>query len=484
MSHMIACSFCGGDGVRRARPSKRALHEHRTAVAAASEGAPPSPPSPRRLPCAKCDGVGLVGLAAGAALPPLSDAVVAVVGGGIGGAAVALALQQRGIAVRVYERDGSFSQRAQGYGLTMQQGAHALRRLGLENSGVFSVAHRSFLPDGTAIGGYGRALHASTRDALGNGRGDAQRRNAHIPRQALRKSLVDALRPGTIAWGRALRSFDADADGGGVTLHLDDTSAAPGAPPPPPERAALLVGADGIYSAVRTQLLGDAAAADTQKDPPLRYLGVVVVLGRAPCDHPLAKEQVFQTLDGTTRVYCMPFVDGVSMWQLSFRLSEAEARAMPRDGASLRAEALRRVGGWHAPLPQLVADTRPEDVTGYPAYDRDPLPSSGGALGGGRAATLLGDAAHPMSPFKGQGANQALLDAVGLACAVRRAAPFGGERRLADCLGEYEDEMRRRSVPKVLGSRDAAEQLHSEQATAPSDCTRAAAARAAGAEAG
>ena len=325
-----------------------------------------------------------MGLAAGAALPPLSDAVVAVVGGGIGGAAVALALQQRGIAVRVYERDGSFSQRAQGYGLTMQQGAHALRRLGLENSGVFSVAHRSFLPDGTAIGGYGRALHASTRDALGNGRGDAQRRNAHIPRQALRKSLVDALRPGTIAWGRALRSFDADADGGGVTLHLDDTSAAPGAPPPPPERAALLVGADGIYSAVRTQLLGDAAAAETQKDPPLRYLGVVVVLGRAPCDHPLAKEQVFQTLDGTTRVYCMPFVDGVSMWQLSFRLSEAEARAMPRDGASLRAEALRRVGGWHAPLPQLVADTRPEDVTGYPAYDRDPLPSSGGPLGGGR----------------------------------------------------------------------------------------------------
>ena len=144
---------------------------------------------------------------------------------------------------------------------------------------------------------------------------------------------------------------------------------------------------------------------------------------------------------------------------------------MPRDGASLRAEALRRVGGWHAPLPQLVADTRPEDVTGYPAYDRDPLPSGGGPLGGGRAATLLGDAAHPMSPFKGQGANQALLDAVGLACAVRRAAPFGGERRLADCLGEYEDEMRRRSAPKgaglarrrraaPLGAGDGAERLH------------------------
>ena len=58
----------------------------------------------------------LVGLAAGTALPPLSDAVVAVVGGGIGGAAVALALQQRGIAVRVYERDGSFRSARRGTG--------------------------------------------------------------------------------------------------------------------------------------------------------------------------------------------------------------------------------------------------------------------------------------------------------------------------------------------------------------------------------
>eukprot|EP00964_Phaeocystis_antarctica_P156016 scaffold125485_cov39-Phaeocystis_antarctica.AAC.1 len=46
---------------------------------------------------------------------------------------------------------------------------------------------------------------------------------------------------------------------------------------------------------------------------------------------------------------------------------------MRRDGASLKAEALRRCGGWHAPIPQLLRDTRPEDITGYPAYDREPL---------------------------------------------------------------------------------------------------------------
>ena len=163
----------------------------------------------------------------------------------------------------------------------------------------------------------------------------------------------------------------------------------------------------------------------------------------------------------------MPFVDGVSMWQLSFRLSEAEARAMPRDGASLRAEALRRVGGWHAPLPQLIADTRPEDVTGYPAYDRDPLPSSGGPLGGGRAATLLGDAAHPMSPFKGRAPTRRCWTRwVGAPC----GGPPGG--RVGRLLGEYEDDAAAERAEVLL--RDAAEQLHSEQATAPSDCTRAA----------
>lgn len=63
--------------------------------------------------------------------------------------------------------------------------------------------------------------------------------------------------------------------------------------------------------------------------------------------------------------------------------------------------------------------------------------------------TLLGDASHPMSPFKGQGANQALLDAVAFARAVRKSELFGGSVPLHEALTNYEEESLRRGATKV-----------------------------------
>ena len=124
------CPRCLGEGSRRASPSNKQLAEHRSALeAAASAGLPPPPrPPPQRQPCKAC---GASGLVEGRPEPcstsrggnPVS---IAVVGGGIGGAALALALCQRGLTVTVYERDHSFGERAQGYGLTMQRKRFAL----------------------------------------------------------------------------------------------------------------------------------------------------------------------------------------------------------------------------------------------------------------------------------------------------------------------------------------------------------------------
>ena len=116
----------------------------------------------------------------------------------------------------------------------------------------------------------------------------------------------------------------------------------------------------------------------------------------------------------------------------------------------------------------------PADVTGYPIVDRD-LP---GVLP--PHATLLGDAAHPMAPFKAQGANQALLDAVSLArCLVKTdLAPGPARRSVHEALAEYWAEMAPRASAKVAASRNAARLLHSPAALVRAEgLTRAAAAR-------
>jgi 2-polyprenyl-6-methoxyphenol hydroxylase-like FAD-dependent oxidoreductase len=103
-------------------------------------------------------------------------------------------------------------------------------------------------------------------------------------------------------------------------------------------------------------------------------------------------------------------------------------------------------------------------VSGYPVYDRELLKPE--LLEKAGRVTLIGDAAHPMSPFKGQGANQALLDALALARGIKKGCrPLSHWREVGvrECvLTDFEAEMLERSAKKVRESAEAAEFLHSD----------------------
>lgn len=308
---------------------------------------------------------------------------ILIIGGGIGGLATAIALRNVGYEVAVFERVAQ--PREVGAGLSLWANAvKALKQLGLgEMLKAISIPE----VQGSIRTWNGTVLTTTSTQELEKALGEP---NLIFHRAELHAALLQALPADVVQLGKACTGFQQDANG--VTAHFADGDQV---------RGAALIGADGLHSVVRAQLHG--------AQPPT-YAGYTA--WRAVIPFPLERLLPGETWGAGARFGQVPMSGNRVYW---FAAQTAPEGAHSPDGE--KAELLRICRGWHAPIEALIEATPEAAILRNDIYDRPPL-----SRWGEQRVTLLGDAAHPMTPNLGQGACQALEDAVVLARCLRNQA--------------------------------------------------------------
>jgi salicylate hydroxylase len=336
---------------------------------------------------------------------------VLIVGGGIGGLTAACALRLHGFEVMVCER----SPRLAEVGAGLQLGPNAvkvLRTLDLEEAlrRVASELHGAVSLDGRS----GRLRY---RDAMGGemtARFGAPYLAAH--RADVQALLLERLPDGTI-------EVDAQCTGTKTSGHVAVALFADGRE----VEADLIVGADGIRSAVRESLFGHRPARFTGQ---MGWRGIVPI-ARAPArvgpqrSVEVRPDEFAGWIDPTGHVICYPIRRGELYNVFAGHVTDVWAEESWTVSSS-REEMLAAFAGWNDDLLDLLGAI--DECFKWGIHDRDPLPT----WTAGRV-TLLGDAAHPMMPTLAQGAAMAMEDALALA---RALAAHPTDLPLA--LAEYE----------------------------------------------
>ncbi|KAF4987987.1 hypothetical protein FGRMN_10035 [Fusarium graminum] len=371
---------------------------------------------------------------------PSCDPVL-IVGAGLGGLVLAQALRKADIPFRLFERDADPQARTQGWAISLHSwlmsdlisathldektldGLCVTRALGLGSQGaMYSIANNEL----------------KTLYRFGAG---AENPFVRVSRAKFREQLLDGV---VVEWAKTFKSYKEDETG--VTATFEGGTEI---------RGSILVGADGTSSRVRHQLATGMPTAEPARLP------IGIVIGQL-----VATQDQYERWMKLANSFFVGFADtrrlfiGVKdvaddlqsaqyYWMFGWQDPDASKKDFWTTSASreeMHAYVMSHLDSLNEDYIEPIRQTPVEGILLPPIVMKDMVPP---ALPRGKV-TLIGDAVHPMVPFRGEGGNMAMKDAISLAKSLVQARQTSD---LIDALKRYEEEMTERCTKSVLNSR-------------------------------
>lgn len=365
---------------------------------------------------------------------------IAIIGGGPGGLTLARLLQMKGARVTVYERDRHENARPKGATLDLHEesGLRAVREAGLTEA--FEANYRPGADLLRIVDQHAGILFDDHERTV------SDRTRPEIDRGPLQKLLLESLAPGTVTWDRQALSLTPTGTGWTIGFHQGE-----------PVYADIVIVADGANSRLRAYLT------------PVRpfYSGIMIVEGlvpdaaaRVPALHKLMKGGKVFALGDSKSLIASSKGDGSLAFYTGCALSETwiqDSGIDFNDKEQVLSWFRKAYTGWD-PLWEGLFREAATPLIPRPQYcmpfDQDWEPLSN--------LTMLGDAAHLMPPYAGEGVNMAMLDAVELSACLT-SEQFADTR---SAIAHYEKEMRRRAAQTAADTMESTKALHSPDAVA------------------